>query len=63
MEGEGWCWLRVSNHGTAWEGGARTGHGQGSPSFLKGAGFLVVAPTGIGDTSIGKPGWAKVVLG
>lgn len=45
-------------------GGVRTGQGQGSrPSFLKRVGFLVVAPTGIGDTSAGKLGWAKVVLG
>lgn len=30
-------------------GGGRAGQGQGTPSFLKRVGFLLVAPTGIGD--------------
>lgn len=41
----------------------REGQGQGSPFFLNRAGFSVVAPMGIGDASVGKLGWANVVLG
>lgn len=44
-------------------GGVIAGQGLGMPSFLKRVGFLVVAPTGIGDASVGKLGWAKVVVG
>lgn len=44
-------------------GGVRAGQGRGMPSFLRRVGFLVVAPTGIGDASVGKLGWAKVVVG